>query len=159
MMSRQRKPGKPPVLPEALVERMVEALAPIAPPASRTAAIRKRLLARVAAERPRFVTVRGADGTWQPLAPGIAVKVLDDDGAMQAFLLRLDAGARLPRHEHAVDEMCVVLEGTMRFGDIEIGAGDYHLARAGSVHGDVWTRTGALIFLRSASGTILQIQP
>jgi len=61
---------------------------------------------------PRFVTVRSAEGAWVPLAPNIAVKVLDDDGTMQAFLLRLDPGAKLPAHEHPeVDEMCVVLQG------------------------------------------------
>jgi len=142
------------VLPEPVTAALAAALAPVAPSADRAAAIKARVLDRVRGEPQRFVTVRAADGTWFPLAPGVACKMLSDDGAMQSFLLRFSPGARLPAHEHAADEHCVVLEGTVRLGDIEVGAGDYHVALAGSTHGILTSAAGALLFIRTASGAI-----
>jgi len=76
------------------------------------------------------------------------------DAAMQAFLLRFDPGARLPAHDNAGDEVCVVLEGSVRLGDVEVSAGDYHFASAGSAHGEVYSANGALLFIRTKSGAI-----
>ncbi|HZQ62288.1 MAG TPA: cupin domain-containing protein, partial [Casimicrobiaceae bacterium] len=105
----------------------------------------------------RFLTVRTTDGDWVPIAPGIAVKHLQDDGTMQSFLLRLDPGARLPAHDHPeCDEHCIVVEGSARLGDVVVHRGDYHVAYAGSRHGEVTSDTGAILFLRTASGTIPQ---
>ena len=138
---------------QALTGEIVEALALAVPPASPRdpAALRDRVLGRARADRARFVTVRTSDGHWRMLAPGVAMKMLHDDGAMQSFLLRLDAGASLPAHDHAVDELCVVLEGSVRLGDIEVSRGDYHLAVAGSRHGRVVSPEGAVLFLRTRS--------
>jgi anti-sigma factor ChrR (cupin superfamily) len=111
-----------------------------------------QLLRRLDGDAQRFVTVHRDDGKWEQLAPDIAMKILDSDESMQAFLLRLDAGARLPSHPHASDEMCFVLEGEAALGDLVVGAGDYHLARAGSMHGDVTTRTGCLLLIRYGGG-------
>ena len=111
----------------------------------------QRLTARVRSERTPFLTVRRDDGKWQQLAPDIAIKVLDSDESMQAFLLRLDPGACLPGHPHADDEMCYVIEGDARLGEVEVHAGDYHMARAGTAHGDVTTRNGCLLLIRYGS--------
>jgi hypothetical protein len=46
--------------------------------------------------------------------------------------------------------LCVVLEGAVRLGDLEVGTGDFHLARAGSAHGEIVSVGGALLFLRGA---------
>lgn len=74
---------------------------------------------------------------------------------MQSFLLRLDAGARLPAHDHPrCDEHCVVVEGSVRLGDVEVSRGDYHVAYAGSSHGELVSDHGAILYLRTASGTI-----
>jgi len=137
------------VLPSEVEEALMLAVAPVLPPADRNAALRARLIERVGGGQPRFVTVRSADGRWQALLPNVAIKILHDDGAMQAFLLRLDPGAVLPAHNHTQDEMCVVLEGSVRLGDIEVSAGDYHFAHAGTLHGDVVSATGAVLFLRT----------
>ena len=151
---RKMNPSEP-VLPADVVEALAHGLAGPLPDAGRADALRLRILDRVRGERPRFLTVRAADGEWEVLAPSVAVKILEDDGRMQSFLLRLGPGARLPPHEHAAsDELCVVLEGSVRLGDIEVSAGDYHVAMAGTVHGEVVSAAGALLFLRTASGTI-----
>jgi anti-sigma factor ChrR (cupin superfamily) len=150
-MNEKRKRAPSQALTPDLAAELAAASAPAALAPKRQAAIRERLLARV---RPaqRFVTVRSDDGVWQALAPDIAMKVLDSDDSMQAFLLRLEPGACLPSHPHAEDEMCFVLEGEATLGDVTVGPGDYHLARAGTVHGDVTTRTGCLLLIRYGSG-------
>ena len=143
-------------LPAALAAGLADGIAPVAPPPGRAAAVKARLLERVRGERSRFVTVHAGDGKWVQVAPGVRSKLLHDDGVMRSFLLRLEPGARLPSHGHAAEEACVVLEGTAQLGDIEVRAGDFHLALPGSVHGEVTSRTGALLFLRAASGSGLR---
>jgi mannose-6-phosphate isomerase-like protein (cupin superfamily) len=152
-MNDNRKPARAQALTPELVAALATSGAPVALAQERQALIRDRLVARVRADARRFVTVRRDDGAWQSLAPDISIKVLDSDDSMQAYLLRLAPGACLPGHPHAEDEMCFVLEGDATLGDVTVGAGDYHLARAGSAHGDVTTRTGCLLLIRSGSGT------
>ncbi len=149
-------PEQESVLPAALAARLAEGLAPAAPPLGRLAAVKARVAARARGEESGFVTVHAGAGRWVAIAPGVHSKLLHDDGAMRSFLLRLEPGARLPSHGHAAEEACVVLEGSARLGEIEVRAGDFHLAHAGSVHGEVTTETGALLFLRAASGTALR---
>jgi len=142
-------------LPADIEGALASAIAPQAPEPARAAALRQRILERAKRDGQRFLTVRAVDGTWETLAPDVAVKVLEDDGTMQAFLLRLGPGERLPAHDHPQgDELCVVIEGSVALGDIEVSAGDYHVAFAGSTHGEVVSATGALLFIRTASGAI-----
>jgi hypothetical protein len=147
-----------PVLPDEVTEALAAAVAPRLPDETRAAHLRERVLERVRRDRPRFLTVRTADGTWVTIAPGVAVKHLQDDGTMQSFLLRLDAGARLAAHDHPIcDEHCIVVEGSVRLGDVEVSRGDYHVAYAGSSHGELMSDRGAILYLRTASGTIPRI--
>ena len=147
-----RIPALDPVFAGELAAELATGGAAAALTPERQTLIRERLLSRVHGDSQRFVTVRRDDGAWQPLAPDISMKILDSDASMQAYLLRLAPGACLPGHPHADDEMCYVLEGDATLGDITVGPGDYHLARAGSAHGDVTTRTGCLLLIRSGSG-------
>ena len=149
-MSHERKRSTSP-LPPDLEQALGVAMAPDALTPARQAALGARLMARVEREAQRFVTVRRDDGRWEQLAPDIAMKILDRSDSMQAFLLRLDPGACLPSHPHRDDEMCFVLEGEATLGNVTVGPGDYHLARAGSTHGDVTTRTGCLLLIRTGS--------
>ena len=153
-MDRKSKSMRASAMPAALEVQIAEALAPIVPEPARGAAMRSALLARVRADQPRFVTVRSSDGGWVPFAPKVALKMLEDDGAMQAFLLKFDAGWRVDAHDHPGDELCLVLEGDFRLGDLELGAGDYHVARRGTRHGEASSRGGCLLFIRVPSGTI-----
>ena len=155
MNDRRKAAGNPALVPELggeLASQLAIPGAPVMLAPERQAAIKERLLARLRADARRFVTVRRDDGVWQSLAPDISIKILDSDASMQAYLLRLAPGACLPGHPHPDDEMCYVLEGEATLGDVTVGPGDYHLARAGSAHGDVTTRTGCLLLIRSGSG-------
>ena len=149
------KPDHPEDLltPEAL-EALLSALEPLAP--LRAGAIKSRLMERVASEeRDReaagITVVRAAEGEWTALAPGVRTKVLSDDGRTRTWLARLERNARLPGHDHPADEECLMLEGTVYMGDILMAAGDYQIARAGSRHTGVYSPTGCLLLVRSAS--------
>jgi quercetin dioxygenase-like cupin family protein len=128
---------------------LAERLAPLPPPPAQARSLRERLMQRVhtSLENGRaIIHVPLAEGEWRALVPGVRVKCLAE--AQRAFLLDLAPGASLPFHRHHEDEECVVLRGSAELGGIEVRAGDYHLAPAGSRHGVVRSEAGALLFLR-----------
>ncbi len=99
----------------------------------------------------QLVTIRSDEGDWQLLAPKIYKKVLSFDkmSGVESYLLRLEAGAQAPAHDHPHDELCLVLEGDVQFDDVYLKQGDYHFAPQGSSHGTATSQTGALIFLQA----------
>ncbi|MFN0302568.1 MAG: cupin domain-containing protein [Burkholderiales bacterium] len=144
--------GEP--LDRAAIALLIDAVKPIALPEERNAALRARVLGRVRDKDHRvpekqFVTVQGTEGGWQPAFPGVDMKLLHDHGDAQSFLLRLAPGASIPMHGHLKDELCVVIEGTVRLNDLHAEAGTFHLARAGSRHDIVSSEEGCVLFLRA----------
>jgi quercetin dioxygenase-like cupin family protein len=78
---------------------------------------------------------------WKPLVEagvnttGISVKVLRFDQATQrapTFLLKFEAGASYPNHNHPGGEEVFVLEGEVRFGPNQLSARRLSLHPAGS---------------------------
>ena len=103
------------------------------------------------ARQAQYRTVRAVEGGWEELAPGVLRKMLLVTADAQSCLVRLAPGAQVPAHTHPVDEECVVLEGSVRIGaDLVLGQGDFHVGRAGSVHGMTSSESGALVYLRGA---------
>ena len=138
-----------------LVAAWEERLAPlepddatVKPPAALWARIDSALDAADALETG--VTVRAAEGEWQPFCPGVEKKslMIDADAGMESYLLRIAPGGRIPPHRHKLAEECVVLEGAVAFGDIHLTAGDFHLAGPGMKHGAFRCDTGALLYIR-----------
>lgn len=124
---------------------------PAEPPAPRTREIKRRLLDRVADTDESHLTIDAHEGTWQPFTDGVQIKVLHESDGVLSYLLRLQAGARLPAHRHPADEECLVLEGSLQVGSrIEVGAGGYHRAHQGALHASLSSRSGATLFLRGA---------
>ncbi len=116
------------------------------------ARVKRKLLAHIAEEqRTQHLTVRAADGQWQAFGPGLTLKVLHEHEGIMSYLVRLAPGAMLPPHRHPVDEECVVLEGSLRIGELEVGAGGFHLGRQDVLHMPIVSEQGALIFLRGAA--------
>ncbi|MCY4753948.1 cupin domain-containing protein [Pelomonas aquatica] len=121
-------------------------------------AIRRRLLERVADTDDSHLTVPAGAAGWQPFGDGVQIKILHESEGILSYLLRFAPGARLDAHRHPVDEECLVLEGVLKVGSrIEVGAGGYHLARAGSLHAGISTEAGATIFLRGAEPQVDQL--
>lgn len=133
------------------LEALLEALATSDEPPSPS--LRMRVLARVARLRlpPEILTVRHLDSDWQPFLPGVQSRTLHDDGTTRTWLARVEPETYIPAHTHEQDEECLVLEGSVVLNDVTLGAGDYQIARAGSRHDLVYSATGCLALMRSAS--------
>jgi len=137
-------------LSEAAVQALLLAVQPEAPGTETSARIMHRVRARLD-ESASIVTVR-RDAGWKPMFPGAEQKILFDDGVTQSWLMRLEPGVVLPKHEHDQGpEECLVLEGEMWFNGESYGPGDYMVALPGSTHHETLTRTGAMMFLRTRS--------
>ncbi|MBI5257554.1 MAG: cupin domain-containing protein [Burkholderiales bacterium] len=116
------------------------------------ARVKRRLLARVAEDQRRqHLTVQADEGQWQPFGRGLSLKLLHQRDGVMSYLVRLAPGAVLPAHRHPIDEECVVLEGSLRIGELEVGAGGFHLGRQEVLHMPIVSEGGALIFLRGAA--------
>jgi quercetin dioxygenase-like cupin family protein len=100
---------------------------------------------------PAAHTIPAADDDWQMIAEGVEQKILWRAGDVVSCFYRLAAGSHLPAHAHAHEEECMLLGGDAYFGDILVRAGEFHLAPAGSVHGEISSERGALAFIRGHS--------
>lgn len=76
--------------------------------------------------------VRSRQIEWKPLpepnAEGVFVKVLQFDKKTKrapTFLLKFEAGATYPAHNHPAGEEIFVVEGDIRLGKDHLYAGDY----------------------------------
>ncbi|HYH84330.1 MAG TPA: cupin domain-containing protein [Pyrinomonadaceae bacterium] len=140
----------------------------LAPPqAEPPAGALKRLLARVSDEaqdasasvaaRPSksasgFLVVRANEGEWvETDDEGVCYKLLFADRELGTYttLLRLQPGARIPRHRHLGVEQCLVLEGDLSAGSIKMSAGDFNCSLPNSIHDEIATEGGALLLIVS----------
>lgn len=96
-------------------------------------------------------TVRADEGDWEPLFEGVARRQLHVDHVRgwEAVMIRMDPGSRYPGHGHVGVEECLVLEGEFEFGDQTIRKGDLHLAFPEIDHPEIYSRTGALLYIRA----------
>lgn len=140
----------------AVITRLLAQTLPVAAlPAQAREAQRRRLLNRAAAsarDHAGLVTVRGRHGHWRTLKPGVRTRLLhrSADGGTSA-LIELAPGARLPVHRHRHLEEGIVLDGRMQMGELDLGAGDWHLSQPGSRHAAISSKVGALTYLRGTS--------
>jgi len=99
-----------------------------------------------------FLIVRAGEGEWRPTEDrGVSFKLLfvDRERATVTTLLRMEPGARIPRHRHLGVEQCLVLEGDVRSGPYQMAAGDFNCSLPGSIHDELITDGGALLLLVS----------
>lgn len=94
-------------------------------------------------------TVHSDSGKWFERSSGVWCKILNEgaDGG-STRLLRCEAGSIIPGHRHDHDEELFVLEGEIQFGALRLSTGDFHLAKASSLHVDATTAKGCLILVR-----------
>jgi|HubBroStandDraft_1064217.scaffolds.fasta_scaffold16442_4 anti-sigma factor ChrR (cupin superfamily) len=100
----------------------------------------------------RTRTVAAEDGVWRVSSPGVWRKLLhvDAEGGWQAMLVRIEAGASVPPHAHPMLEECLVLEGEFELAGEAVRKGDLHLAFPGRDHAPIFSRAGALLYIRAA---------
>ena len=95
------------------------------------------------------------EAEWQPLVEegiktdGIYIRVLrydEDTKRSPTFMLRFDAGASYPNHNHSAGEEVYVLGGKVRFGPDKLNARDYLYTPPNATH-SVFSRTGRTMHL------------
>src|SRR5947209_20630359 len=104
--------------------------------------------------------MRGDGSEWRTLpTPGVAIKVLRRDTTTGAatFLLRFDAGARFPLHDHPGGEEVFVVEGDLRVGADRLTAGDYLYTPPSGKH--AVASEGGCVLLVSAPQPVRILQP
>ncbi len=109
--------------------------------------LREVAAAALPGDGPGTTTIVADSEGWREVADGAFVKTLWQHGASASMLLRLEAGARMPAHPHAVEEECLMLSGEAFFGDILLRGGEYQRAPAGTEHGEAFSDVGALLYV------------
>ena len=113
--------------------------------------VRARIMEMIAREKSVLHrTVRADAGGWETVSPGIERKQLWERGEAASCLLRIAPGTSFPHHNHPIDEECLVLEGSLRIGDVLLRQGDFHVGVSGIEHDAVSTDDGCVCFLRTA---------
>lgn len=101
---------------------------------------------------PGVFVRRKGDQQWKNAPyPGVTFKTLYVDPVTKSVtsLLKLVPGALYPAHRHAAVEQCLVLEGTVRIGQIVLHAGDFEYANAGTQHSTIHSDSGCLLLIMS----------
>lgn len=124
------------------------------------AGLKAKILARIAAPAqniagleealPGIFVLRKTAGQWKQTPwPGVTYKTLfmDPQTEYTTSLLKLDPGGAYPAHHHAELELCLVLEGKVRLGEVAVEAGDFEYALAGTDHGIVQSDEGCLLLI------------
>ena len=97
----------------------------------------------------QMVKIRSNEGEWHPLATGVSRKILfeDRERGTTTSILKLQPGAQIPSHRHGGIEECMVLEGDVYSDTETFAAGDYICMPAGSMHEQLFSTHGALLFI------------
>lgn len=97
--------------------------------------------------------VRSGEIAWLPLpepgVSGVFVKVLRFDQQTHrapTILLKFEAGATYPAHNHPGGEEIFVLEGDIKLGKDHLYAGDYLYTSPNGKHA-VWSETGCVVLV------------
>lgn len=137
-----------------LFSMLSEHLQPMPTSPAAIEALEKRLESRIQtsiAQHAGLVTVRARQGIWQKLTNGIRYKSLWQSDFGNSVLIEFSPGAALPLHRHHYVEEGIVLSGSLQLDDLELSQFDYHISPAGSRHGRISSRLGALAYLRGTS--------
>lgn len=89
------------------------------------------------------------DLPWQPstFAKGLSVKNIAVAGGLEMQLVRMEPGARIPRHTHELPEFIYVLEGALQLAGRTLAPGWASVAAQGSEHLDVHSSDGCTFLL------------
>lgn len=113
-------------------------------------ALRERVLYAIQEPPDEILIMRAGQGNWVDTPfRGVRVKPLYEDpqSRLVTQLVRLAPGARYPSHRHAAPEQCYVVEGDVKIGKDVFGPGDFSLAPAFTLHGEVSSVNGCLLVI------------
>ncbi|MDE0853445.1 MAG: cupin domain-containing protein [Nevskia sp.] len=137
-------------LPRDIEAALFAGLAPAPVPAERAERIRSKIDAELGHAGPA-VTHRLDDGGWIRRSPHFEIKIVNYDklSGAYSFIGRLAANGSIEPHAHALAEECVILSGEMEVDGLTLRAGDYQVFEPGTRHGRLYSKTGALLFIRA----------
>ena len=100
---------------------------------------------------PKQMIVRANQGEWLELMPGISVKILYHNEALErtTLLVKIAPGAAYPMHRHVGMEECLVIEGDLHVNGTILYPGDYAVSFNDKVHRDTHSEGGCLLLLNS----------
>jgi len=126
-------------------ELMAQSIEPVAPPVS----VRTQILEAIRTTPQNSTTLRADEGRWKTVVPGVDMKRLsrDEHRKTVTVLLRFEAGAVLPAHDHRGNEQTYVIEGSCYIGSVGLSQGDFHHVDAGEHHGTVVSKEGCMLLL------------
>ena len=123
--------------------------------------LKQKLLARIESKTPKlppgwrthepgFDYLLSGQGLWLdgPI-PGVKYQMLhyDKRAGLLTQLVKLEPGAKFPPHRHGAAEQCLVLEGKVSIGTLDLVKGDFNLAHAGTEHGEMTTVDGCTLLI------------
>lgn len=146
--SGQKNMQSTPVLNETINMAIAEKIIAITPAPEVANRIKAKLMQRVQAKTHQFVFAN--QGHWKQIFEGIEIKLLWQEGERKSFLMKLAAKARIPAHPHLRDEEAYVLEGSVEIEGILCHVGDYHFAKAGSQHQNIYSELGCTLLIKSS---------
>lgn len=97
-----------------------------------------------------FSALEDDDASWLDFCPGVRIKPLWDGGERRSVLVRMQPGASVNAHGHALEEECMMLGGEAFIGDTLLRSMEYQLAPQGSRHGAITTDVGALFYVHGS---------
>jgi mannose-6-phosphate isomerase-like protein (cupin superfamily) len=128
-------------------EMLFIAAGSVAPSASLEARLMRSIGAQPAPASGAEV-LRSNEGEWVPSPdPGVNYRFLH---GRKTVLVRMDPGARCSSHQHAFNEHCLVLEGTVEDDGMKLSAGDFLFMPAGTSHASSYSETGCLLLISYA---------
>lgn len=83
---------------------------------------------------------------------GIEIKPLNVDASTNVILMlvKIQAGAKYPKHRHTHPEDCFVISGDLVVGGRHLRAGDYHRAESDSIHEMHYSESGCVALIQSS---------
>jgi anti-sigma factor ChrR (cupin superfamily) len=151
-------------LPPALLDELLDGLAPIMPAAAEVASLRGRVMASLK-DAPQesselslaIAALRDlaplAEQQWEERWPGVELCTLRETADSRAYLMRMRPGSTLPAHIHSQDEVSMIVEGEAWVGDGQLmGPGDFQFMPAGVDHATIRSPGGCIAFIHGQHG-------
>lgn len=114
---------------------------PVEPPPK----IKNRLMRQIMGRE--WVLIPSDEGWLNHAVPGVRYKTLNVAADRATVLTVMERGAVFPLHQHAEDEECYVITGSLASENLTIGEGDFLLATEGTSHGPLSAPDGCVLLL------------
>ncbi|MGZ8271060.1 MAG: cupin domain-containing protein [Methylophilus sp.] len=135
-------------LSDALISKIATSITPTVLEKATLDRIKTKIMNKVKDNRYEFVFSSLLD--WQPIAPGVEMKLLHKSTEKKSFMLKMSPHSSIAEHIHDLDEESFVLEGEVWLEGILCHTGDFHYAQAGSHHKSLHTETGCILLVNNS---------